>query len=383
MKILYYSYSFGFATTTFIRNETEFFNKEHQIKYLCTEYIAKETAPGYLKIIPFEENKIAKKSRWLLWNKDLVCSFKNKKYAKKLNAFIDDFNPDIIHCHFVYEALMLLDNLNDFDKKKIIVHFHGYDASKMLRKKSYVKRLKFYLKKRNIFTISCNKYFVDNLENNFNVNIFSKYILKYGINVNSLFQPTSINENKSANPIIFTQVAGFLEKKGHHYTFLAFKKYIQLFNDHSAQLIIIGNGSLKESLLKEVEELGLKNQVKFMGELRPTEIVEWLDKTDVFLHHSITDSEGDMEGIPNAIMEAMSMNLPVVSTIHSGIPELVENGVNGYLVNEKVVDCYTMKMKEATKMGKLPINRLKITNEYNMDIHNELLRKFYVDCINS
>jgi colanic acid/amylovoran biosynthesis glycosyltransferase len=81
-------------------------------------------------------------------------------------------------------------------------------------------------------------------------------------------------------------------------------------------------------------------------------------------------------------MEAMAFNLPIVSTIHSGIPELVTEGVNGYLVREKDVDNYALRIMDALKMGKLSINRDKIINEYNLESHNNLLKLIYNDCLN-
>ena len=59
-----------------------------------------------------------------------------------------------------------------------------------------------------------------------------------------------------------------------------------------------------------------------------------LDEADVFLLPSVTGADGDMEGIPVALMEAMAVGIPVVSTIHSGIPELIKSDHSGWLVPE-------------------------------------------------
>ena len=60
-----------------------------------------------------------------------------------------------------------------------------------------------------------------------------------------------------------------------------------------------------------------------------------MENANVFLLPSVTDAIGFMEGIPVALMEAMARGLLCISTFHSGIPELIENGVSGYLCNEK------------------------------------------------
>ena len=64
------------------------------------------------------------------------------------------------------------------------------------------------------------------------------------------------------------------------------------------------------------------------------EVKAMLDEADVFLLPSVTGADGDMEGIPVALMEAMAVGIPVVSTVHSGIPELIEPGHSGWLVAE-------------------------------------------------
>ena len=86
---------------------------------------------------------------------------------------------------------------------------------------------------------------------------------------------------------------------------------------------------------------------------------------------------GDEEGIPNAIMEAMAMKLPILSTFHAGIPELVEHGVNGLLCEEKDIDSLATQMLEIQSWGKLDKNRQKIIDEFNYESHNKKLLEFY------
>jgi len=102
-----------------------------------------------------------------------------------------------------------------------------------------------------------------------------------------------------------------------------------------------------------------------------------MDEAHAFLHHSVTAANGDTEGMPNAIMEAMAMELPVISTYHSGIPELVEDGVNGYLVQEKDVEAYAYRLSAIMTWPLQPANREKIMDICEIGGHARQLTRIY------
>lgn len=82
-----------------------------------------------------------------------------------------------------------------------------------------------------------------------------------------------------------------------------------------------------------------------VGPKSQQQVIEILDKAHILLAPSVTDKNGDQEGIPVVLMEAMAMGLPLVSTQHSGIPELIKNGVSGFLVPERNVEALFDKLK--------------------------------------
>lgn len=98
---------------------------------------------------------------------------------------------------------------------------------------------------------------------------------------------------------------------------------------------IIGQGELEKKLKSLVSELEASKYIHFLG-VQPQQVVaEEMEKANVFLLPSVTDEMGYMEGIPVALMEAMARGLVCISTYHSGIPELIENEVTGFLCKEK------------------------------------------------
>jgi len=122
-----------------------------------------------------------------------------------------------------------------------------------------------------------------------------------------------------------------LVKKGLDYAIKAVhilvKKYPNL------QYLIIGDGRLRKELQDLIETLGLERHISLVGLKTPDEVIKLLETSHIFILPSVTRNA--QEGIPNALKEAMAMGIPVVSTYHAGIPELVENGITGFLVPEK------------------------------------------------
>lgn len=97
------------------------------------------------------------------------------------------------------------------------------------------------------------------------------------------------------------------------------------------QLSIAGDGPLLEELKAKATALGVASSVEFVGSLSHWEVARWMAGLDVFALACKQDRNGDMDGIPVVLMEAMSQGIPVVSTRLSGIPELVIDGRTGLL----------------------------------------------------
>jgi colanic acid/amylovoran biosynthesis glycosyltransferase len=109
---------------------------------------------------------------------------------------------------------------------------------------------------------------------------------------------------------------------------------------------VAGEGPLRPRLERTVQELRLGGRVRFAGGLNRDGVVRELEQAHLFLAPSCTAADGDAEGIPVALMEAMSTGMPVVSTRHSGIPELVEDGVSGVLAPEGDVDAIAARLED-------------------------------------
>lgn len=156
-------------------------------------------------------------------------------------------------------------------------------------------------------------------------------VLRMGVNLTDV--STSRLVKAVQKPLRVLSVARFTEKKGLKYALAGF-----LSSDIEAVYNIIGGGPQEPELRKLAEEASGGKTVRFLGKCTQEEVFEALDQTDVFLLPSVTAATGDMEGIPVALMEAMSRGVLVIATDHSGIPELVVDGETGFLVPERDAD---------------------------------------------
>lgn len=101
------------------------------------------------------------------------------------------------------------------------------------------------------------------------------------------------------------------------------------------QCHIIGDGPQRAQLQKLISDYGIADQVKLLGALPQEDVRSFLESADIFILPCITADNGDMDGIPVSLMEAMAMEIPVISTRVSGIPELINDGESGILVEQK------------------------------------------------
>jgi len=127
-------------------------------------------------------------------------------------------------------------------------------------------------------------------------------------------------------------VARFVEKKGVKYALEAVD-YIR--DEVDINLRIIGDGPLRDEIEQTIEQRNLEDMVTIAGYQPLSEIKETLHSTDVLLAPCITPKSGDKSHMPAIILQAQAAGTPVISTYHSGIPETVDNGTTGLLVDQQ------------------------------------------------
>lgn len=148
----------------------------------------------------------------------------------------------------------------------------------------------------------------------------------HGLDVNKYQPPSRLYHSK---PLLIA-VGQLKEKKGFTYLLRACRLLKDQGYDFHCQ--IIGEGPLRETLETQISQLALTESVTLCGALPHEAVIDKYKQATIFTLPCVMGTDGDRDGIPNVILEAMAMELPVVSTRHSGIPEVVRDGWNGLLV---------------------------------------------------
>jgi len=140
----------------------------------------------------------------------------------------------------------------------------------------------------------------------------------------------AVDRARSGAVLRILSVGSLNAKKGHEYLIKACRLLKQRGLDFSCT--IIGGGAREAELRQEVASCGVEEQVTLRGPCTHPEVVDALHAHDLFVLASVVAANGDRDGIPVVLMEAGAAGLPLISTYVSGIPELVQHGVTGWLV---------------------------------------------------
>ena len=205
----------------------------------------------------------------------------------------------------------------------LYVHAHGVDASKLVRKRRWVRHYKA-LFPRCAGIIVPSRFLADKLA------LIGCPAEKLHVSPNGIdptrFRPTA------RLPFRVIAVGRLVEKKAPHLTIRAFAEVARRFPE--ARLDMIGDGPLMDRCRALVEEHGLATRVRLHGAQPSNVVARFMAEASLFVQHSVVAPNGDTEGMPVSIIEAMASALPVLSTRHSGIPEVVLEGETGLLVDE-------------------------------------------------
>ena len=192
------------------------------------------------------------------------------------------------------------------------------------------------------------------------------------------FTPRRSGDN---GKVVLLFVGRFTEKKGLPYALQAISL---VYPGHrNIEFRIIGDGELRPQIEGLIRELGLGECVTLLGAQSNAVVAEEMARAHIFLSPSVTAANGDSEGTPIALMEAQSSGMPVVSTYHADIPEVVLDGKSGFLVAERDVEALAERISHLIEspqsmeaMGEA--GRMHIEESYNSHLSARKLEEIYL-----
>ncbi|MDT3778014.1 glycosyltransferase [Nitrospira sp. MA-1] len=293
----------------------------------------------------------------------------------KIIPFLGKGPYDIIHCQFGTDGLQgLYIKQVAAPTAKVVTSFRGFDASKMVFECPDLYKTLF--REGDLFLPVSQS--LKNLIVQQGCDEGKIVVLPSGINCQNLTgSPKKVLQSERVHVMT---IARLIEKKGIVYAIEAVNKIVK--SGKSICYSIIGEGELRGDLEELIQERDLKEHVQLLGWKSHEEVIRLLQDAHILIAPSVTAKDGDQEGIPNAIKEAMAMGLPVIATQHSGIPELVEDGVSGYLVRERDADALADRLSylldhpgKWADMGRA--GRGRVEKDYDMKTLNNRLVELY------
>jgi len=326
---------------------------------------------------------------WTIVNKTFKKVF---KFDFPFVFLLKKDKPDLIHAHFGGSGYYML-ILKRIFRTPLITTFYGYDLSMLPNqfpewKRRYKKLFKYgdcflvegYHMKKCLVEMGCPA-----------VKVVVQHL---GVDLDNIkFAPRKLLNTEQIKILI---AASFREKKGIPYAIKCLGILLRNNPTLGLKVTIIGDSGgqnreeqEKKKILDLIEEYSLNNTITMLGYQPYPVFISELYKHHIFLSPSVTASDGDTEGgAPVSLIDASASGMPILSTLHCDIPEVVLNGKTGYLVPERDVEALIEKLKllihQCDKWGEMGSNgRKHIERKYNVKEQVRRLEGIYDRVLNN
>jgi len=239
--------------------------------------------------------------------------------------YLQERRPAVVLAQFGPNGMRCLDGCQA-EGIPLVVHFHGYDASSLIRSRAYGKRL------GDLFEYAAAVVVVSQ--------VMRETLLGLGCPAEKLsvipcgvpVADFPVSESQANQPCRFLAAGRFVPKKS---PLLVLKSFERCAGScPGVRLTMIGEGPLLAAARRWVKRSDLGDRIELLGNQPNAVVRQHMADSGCFVQHSMTAPDGDTEGWPVATAEAASSGLPVIATRHAGIPEQVIDGETGYLVEE-------------------------------------------------
>jgi colanic acid/amylovoran biosynthesis glycosyltransferase len=251
--------------------------------------------------------------------------------AMRLSLWLAKNQVKVVFCEYLPVALLAAPVCRRL-RIPVVAHAHGYDITAYPRQPGWGERYRRQLPLLDDVVVVSS--------------LMKEQVLRYGVTPERVHViPCGTDVPRAADPltdphdkpVILVAVGRLVAKKGPLFLLESFRR---IRSRVPATLLVIGDGPFREPMEQFIKATGLEDSVVLLGEVPHAEIRMHLRRATVFLQHSVTANDGDEEGLPVSILEAMSESVPVVATDHAAIRDAVHHEKTGMLVSPG--DCAAM-----------------------------------------
>jgi glycosyltransferase involved in cell wall biosynthesis len=282
---------------------------------------------------------------------------------------LKDLKPDVIQAHFGPDGCLIAPIAAELGIP-LLVTFYGYDVSSLVHQAGPVWRRRYgqmfgYAQAYRAIS----SHIAKRIEQ-FGADRSLIHILPPGVRVEEF----SVPDRSHHRDIHCVHVGRLTAKKGPVLLVRAFGRAVKMIGDACAlRLSIVGDGELREETEREIERLRLGDRITMLGAVSHAKIAEIMQSADIYTQHCVTAEDGDMEGLGVVFAEASACGLPVVSTRHNGIPDVVLHDDTGMLCEEHDLDAMARHIVTLARSPELrrqmgTSGRAHIEKNFNLDL---------------
>jgi len=248
---------------------------------------------------------------------------------------VQDLHMDHIHAHFAWVNGIAAQIAADLIGVTFSLHLHAWEL--FARNQESVRR-QLELATRIVTVSEYHRQYIANLCPRWLPEDIR--VVHYGLDP-AEFTPAHVPAKDGQVRII--SVGSLLEKKGHEYLIDACAQLAE--KGYRFHCSIVGSGSLQGALQARIDRYQLQEHVSLLGAKNQADVQNLYRQSDIFVLACVVAQSGDRDGMPNVLLEAMAMELAVVTTPVTGIPELVHDGENGLLAPERDAQALANKIE--------------------------------------
>lgn len=394
-QVLYIVDKYPKPTETFIKNEVETINRTNKIRIIILSLSNKKVNNRFTHNYKVEYTKWYGLCTYIRVIKYYISPARNlnnkrsqsRSFTEKLKQF-----KKIFHVFFI--ARLIQENKIDH----IHAHFASYPTDVAMLT-AHILNIKFsfsahahdiYTQNHNLltkkiekaqFVITCTEHNQNYLDQNCASNDMKKKIhcIYHGIDVNNWrYHPTPFQAGKKHIKIL--SVARLVEKKGLIYLINAVKILVQ--KNYQVECTIVGEGPLEKELIDILRKRNLENNITLLKQMPQEQIKKHFYNNNIFVLPSTIATNGDRDGLPNVLLEALATGTPVITTKVSAIPELIESDKTGIFVannNPEAISSAILRLLNTPYLYQQLVTngRKRIEQDFNSEkFCNKLINQF-------